>query len=102
MKHIKLLAMILAITTLMTLTTVLIGCHATPEGSQNTETNTQTDSETESTPTVNRDLNVHVMVLNGTTGFGMAQLMDKNAKGEASLTYDFAVESDASIITAAL
>lgn len=43
-----------------------------------------------------------VMVLNGTTGFGMAQLMDADRKGESAMDYEFSVETDASNITAAL
>ena len=43
-----------------------------------------------------------VMVLNGTTGFGMAKLMDAAAQGTAALDYDFSVETDASTVTAAL
>ena len=45
---------------------------------------------------------VNVMVLNGTTGFGMANLMDAAAKGEAAQAYNFTVETDASNIVAAL
>ena len=45
---------------------------------------------------------VNVMVLNGTTGFGMANLMDAAAKGEAAQEYNFTVETDASNIVAAL
>jgi len=45
---------------------------------------------------------VNVMVLNGTTGFGMANLMDAAAKGEAVQEYNFTVETDASNIVAAL
>ena len=45
---------------------------------------------------------VNVMVLNGTTGFGMANLMDAAAKGEAAQEYNFSVETDASNIVAAL
>ena len=45
---------------------------------------------------------VNVMVLNGTTGFGMANLMDAAANGEASQAYNFTVETDASNIVAAL
>ena len=45
---------------------------------------------------------VNIMVLNGTTGFGMANLMDAAAKGEASQDYTFSVETDASNIVAAL
>jgi NitT/TauT family transport system substrate-binding protein len=42
------------------------------------------------------------MVLNGTTGFGMASLMDAATKGEAAQEYHFTVETDASNIVAAL
>ena len=45
---------------------------------------------------------VNVMVLNGTTGFGMANLMDAAANGEAAQDYQFTVETDASNIVAAL
>ena len=45
---------------------------------------------------------INVMVLNGTTGFGMANLMDAAAKGEALQEYNFTVETDASNIVAAL
>ena len=45
---------------------------------------------------------INVMVLNGTTGFGMASLMDAAAKGEAAQDYTFTVETDASNIVAAL
>ena len=45
---------------------------------------------------------VNVMVLNGTTGFGMANLMDAAAKGEAAQEYNFSVETDASNVVAAL
>ena len=45
---------------------------------------------------------INVMVLNGTTGFGMANLMDAAAKGEAAQDYAFTVETDASNIVAGL
>ena len=45
---------------------------------------------------------ISVMVLNGTTGFGMANLMDAAANGTAGQSYQFSVEGDASNITAAL
>ena len=47
-------------------------------------------------------VSANVMVLNGTTGFGMANLMDAAANGEAALDYTFTVETDASNIVAAL
>ena len=45
---------------------------------------------------------INVMVLNGTTGFGMANLMDAYDKGESAQNYNFSVETDASNIVAAL
>lgn len=51
---------------------------------------------------VDRDLAVNVMVLNGTTGFGMAKLMGDSDAGQAALNYSFSVETDASSVTAAL
>ena len=46
--------------------------------------------------------NVNVMVLNGTTGFGMAKLISDSKNGNAALPYTVAVETDASNITASL
>ncbi len=45
---------------------------------------------------------VRVMVLSGTTGFGMAPLMDAASKGTSTLKYVFSVENAASVITPAL
>ena len=48
---------------------------------------------------------INIMVLNGTTGFGMAKLMCDTAAGERDMgykKYNFSVETDASNITAAL
>ena len=52
-------------------------------------------------PAFDAELPVRVMTLNGTTGFGMAKLMDDAAKDEAS-PYTVGVETDASNIAAAL
>ncbi len=46
--------------------------------------------------------NVNVMVLNGTTGFGMAKLISDNTSKQTSLPYTITVETDASNITASL
>ena len=48
------------------------------------------------------ELPINIMVLNGTTGFGMANLIYAAQNGEAALNYNFSVETDASTITAAL
>ena len=39
------------------------------------------------------DLSIRVWTLNGTTGFGMAQLISKDAAGEAALNYEFTVDT---------
>ena len=48
------------------------------------------------------ELPVNVMVLNGTTGFGMAKLAHDAAAGETALNYNISIETDASNVTAAL
>ena len=45
---------------------------------------------------------VSVMVLNGTTGFGMAKFMADEAESKTVHTFEFSVETDASNLTAAL
>ncbi len=44
----------------------------------------------------------NVMVLNGTTGFGMAKLISDSKNNATAYSYNFSVETDASNITAAL
>ena len=51
---------------------------------------------------VDKELPIRVWTLNGTTGFGMAQLMDADTKNEAALNYEFTVEKDASNVQLAL
>ncbi len=53
-------------------------------------------------PAYDAELPIQAMVLNGTTGFGMANLIHAAQNGEAKLNYNFAVETDASNVTAAL
>ena len=60
-----------------------------------------TQKQPEAEPTATPE-NVNVMVLNGTTGFGMAKLISDNKSGTASLPYTIQVETDASNITASL
>ena len=45
---------------------------------------------------------IRVWTLNGTTGFGMAKLMDDAANGTLAAKYSFTVKSDASEVSAAL
>lgn len=51
---------------------------------------------------VDKDLPIRVWTLNGTTGFGMAQLIDADTKGEAALNYEFTVEASAPNVQNAL
>lgn len=57
--------------------------------------------ETEPVVKIDADL-LNISVLNGTTGFGMANLMDAAANGQAAQGYNFTVETDASNIVAGL
>ena len=51
---------------------------------------------------IDPELDVRIMVLNGTTGFGMAKLMADEEKDLTKLDYEIDVETDASNITYAL
>lgn len=79
-----------------------------PEVSEAPEQAEQSDEKTDivdaglSGVFIDRELPVSIMVLNGTTGFGMAKLISDVQQEEAVLNYSFSVEADASNITAAL
>ncbi len=51
---------------------------------------------------IDSELEIKIAVLNGTTGFGMAKLMNDTTEGKAELNYKFSVETDASLVTGAL
>ena len=51
---------------------------------------------------VDKDLEIRVWTLNGTTGFGMAQLIDADKNGNAALNYTFTVETAATNVRDAL
>ncbi len=57
---------------------------------------------TEKAPAYDAEKEISVMVLNGTTGFGAAKLIDDSKNGTAALNYNVTVESDASAVNAAL
>ncbi|MBQ9780615.1 MAG: ABC transporter substrate-binding protein [Clostridia bacterium] len=102
----RIFSLVLALCLLLTVGAVFTACGGNDTPAETTGT---TDNGTvaegtapETTPEAAKKTDVKVMVLNGTTGFGIAPLMDKNAKGEASNNYTFSVETDASNITAAL
>lgn len=56
----------------------------------------------EKAPAYDAEKEISVMVLNGTTGFGAAKLIDDSKNGTAALNYNVTVESDASAVNAAL
>lgn len=51
---------------------------------------------------LDKNLEIKISVLNGTTGFGAAKLIDDDSKSATTLNYNFTVETDASNITAGL
>ena len=98
----KLLAFVMALTVILS----LAACGAKTEApAETTQPALQTEAVPETTAAPETEapkVSANVMVLNGTTGFGMANLMDAAANGEAALDYTFSVETDASNIVAAL
>lgn len=56
----------------------------------------------EKAPALDTEKEISVMVLNGTTGFGAAKLIDDSKNDKTELNYKFSVESDASVVNAAL
>lgn len=51
------------------------------------------NDETPDIPNADTKTNIKVSVLNGTTGFGMAHLMEQNTNGTAQNNYEFTVET---------
>lgn len=87
---------------LLTLAMVLSMAACAKEEAQPTAAPTEATQEAVAATAAPAPAPVNVMVLNGTTGFGMANLMDAAAKGEAAQDYNFTVETDASNIVAGL
>ena len=98
---VRVLSLVLTLCLLLTAGAVLTACGG-PDTPAETTGPVDNGTTTETTPEVTAKTAVNFMVLNGTTGFGIAPLMDKNSKGEAANDYKFSVETDASNITAAL
>ena len=65
----------------------------------NSEETTKADSEN---AVPDKNLDVNVTVLSGTTGMGMAKLMSDSKDGKAALKYNFTVISDATQISAGI
>ncbi len=64
--------------------------------------NSKKDKTPDADITLDKDLEIKISVLNGTTGFGMAKLINDRAEGTADLNYKFSVETDASLVSGAL
>ncbi len=71
----------------------------TPSGTTPTDTPENSDP---STPTVDKDLEINLTVLSGTTGMGMAKLISEKKNGAAALNYKFSVISDATQVAPAI
>jgi len=98
----KTLKKLTALTLALVLSLSLAACGQTQSPPQTQPPATQTATQPTQIDLAPPVLQVNVSVLNGTTGFGMANLMDAAAKGEAMQNYAFSVETDASIIVAGL
>lgn len=68
----------------------------------NANDNENNNESENSDAVIDTETPINVMVLNGTTGFGIAKLIDESTNGQAELNYNFSVESDPSNVTAAL
>ena len=113
-KHTKMLSLLLVLCLALSLAACGSSADKTPAAdsqpsAEPTPSPTPTATpEPEPTPSeepesvLDTELPVNVMVLNGTTGFGMAKLITDAGEGSAQLNYSFSVETDASNITAAL
>lgn len=99
MKKTKILTLILCLA--LTLTVLFTAC--TPSGGGEESTSDKNEANTNENATdIDSSLEIKVSVLNGTTGFGAAKLMNDKKECKSALNYSFTVESDASNINAAL
>lgn len=91
--------------TALCLALALAACGAAPAEetpAQESAPATEAPAQETAAPSPDTELEIDIMVLNGTTGFGMAPLMADAAAGEAALNYAFSVETDASNVSAAM
>ena len=91
--------------TALCLAFALAACGAAPAQETSVQESapaTEAPAQETAAPSPDTELEIDIMVLNGTTGFGMAPLMADAAAGEAALNYAFSVETDASNVSAAM
>lgn len=89
---------LIAMTLVLAMVLSLAACGSKSDAQQTSEPTPTPAPEV----TLDTETPVNIMVLNGTTGFGMAKLIADTAAGEAALNYNISVETDASNVTAAL
>ena len=89
---------LIAMTLVLAMVLSLAACGSKSDAQQTSEPTPTPAPEV----TLDTETPVNIMVLNGTTGFGMAKLISDTAAGEAALNYNISVETDASNVTAAL
>lgn len=89
---------LIAMTLVLAMVLSLAACGSKSDAQQTSEPTPTPAPEV----TLDTETPVNIMVLNGTTGFGMAKLISDAAAGEAALNYNISVETDASNVTAAL
>jgi NitT/TauT family transport system substrate-binding protein len=83
-------------------TTLLVSCAPSSVVEETTTASSETNEETELETITYDETEIRVSVLNGTTGFGAAQMIHKATSGFSVLNYNFTVESDAANVTAGL
>lgn len=99
----KIFALLLTLSLMLSCIALLSACGNSKDTDSNSETNApETALETEPDVVLDTELDIRVSVLNGTTGFGAAKLMDAAQKDESALNYNFKVETDASVINTGL
>lgn len=85
----KILALMLA---LLMITTLFVACND----------DAPDDGDPAEQGALDTELPIRIWTLNGTTGFGMAPLMDSKTQNTAALNYEFTVETDAANVQSAL
>ncbi len=102
----KILTLLLVLALMLSCITLIPACNGSQEtdteGTNESDTNNDETNGTDSENKLDTELDIRISVLNGTTGFGAAKLMDAANKKTAALDYKFKVETDASVINAGI
>ena len=90
----KILTLTLAI---LMLVPMIVSCNKTPT---NTETPTDTDGNIVAVP--DKDLEIKIYALNGTTALGMAKMISDKTNGKSDMNYNISLHTAADAITGAI